>query len=312
MAMRSRLGEAATRHHDREGRLDRAQKPSDLEKREFYERMPSLPVPLDRGRVAKRWMAAGARVLDIGCGAGYHVRHFARKASRVAAIDVDRVSLRAARRKVRSSRVTFMHYDGERLPFADASFDMVSTLDVLEHVSDRDAMVAEIARVLRPGGTWVASVPYRGATAWLSPENMAQDHPRLFGWLSRFTRVRFWIRDHNESKLRHEHFSRGELRRLAGPLFQAEGSARRGSLIYALAYLALCFPLPFLGRLWASACFALMALDYQIPYGPCAYNLIMKFRRTAEPAAIDERLALAPPAPEESFVVEEAEHELVA
>src|SRR3569623_2077551 len=75
------------------GNLESA-KLDDLEKREFYERMPSLPIPLDRGRVAKRWMPSGARVLDIGCSAGYHVRYLARKSSRVAAIDVDHVSLK--------------------------------------------------------------------------------------------------------------------------------------------------------------------------------------------------------------------------
>lgn len=282
MVVQSRPRGAATRHRPRKGRMDPVQQQSDLEKRDFYERMPSLPIPLDRGRVAKRWMKAGARVLDIGCGAGYHVRHFARKAARVAAIDVDRISLRTARRRVRSSRVSFMHYDGERLPFADASFDMVTMLDVLEHVADRQAIVDEIARVLRPGGTWVVSVPYRGAVRWLSPENMSQDHPRAFRWLSRLTRVRFWIRDHMASGVRHKHFTRDELRRLAGSGFYTQRSARRGSLMYALGYLGLCFPPPLFGRWWASACFAMMALDYQVAYGPCAYNLIMQFRRTAE------------------------------
>jgi SAM-dependent methyltransferase len=249
------------------------------EKRAFYERMPSLPIPLDRGRIAKRWMPEGCRLLDIGCGAGYHVRHFARKAAKVVAIDVDAVSLPIARRRVRSSRVTFLRYGGDRLPFADASFDAVSMLDVLEHVADREALVAEIARVLRPGGVWIVSVPYRGPVRWLSPENMARDFPRLFGLLARLLPAQFWIRGHNATGMRHEHFSCRELESLAGTAFRAERTARRGSLLYGLAYLGLCFPLRRLARFWASACFALMALDYQIPYGPAAYNLIMQFRR---------------------------------
>jgi 2-polyprenyl-3-methyl-5-hydroxy-6-metoxy-1,4-benzoquinol methylase len=281
MVMLSRSRGATERHRPREGQIDPVQQQSDLEKQAFYEQMPPLPIPLDRGRVARQWMEAGARVLDIGCGAGYHVRHFARKAARVAALDVDRVSLRTARQRVRSSRVSFMHYDGRRLPFADASFDTVTMLDVLEHVADRQSMIEEIARVLKPGGTWVVSVPYRGAVAWLSPENMSQDYPRAFRWLSRWTRVRFWIRDHMACGMRHKHFSRSDLKQLASASFQAERWARRGSLLYALAYLGLCFPPPLFGRLWASACFALMALDYQVAYGPCAYNLIMRFRRKA-------------------------------
>ena len=165
------------------------------------------------------------------------------------------------------------------MPFADASFDAVSMLDVLEHVTDRPALVAEIARVLRPGGVWIVSVPYRGPVRWLSPENMARDFPRLYGLLARVLPAQFWVRGHNATGMRHEHFNGDELEALAGAAFRAERAARRGSLLYGLAYLGLCFPLRRLKQFWASACFALMALDYQIPYGPAAYNLIMRFRR---------------------------------
>ena len=249
------------------------------EKREFHERAPSLPIALDRGRVAKQWLPERCRLLDIGCGAGYHVRHLGRKAARVVAIDVDRVALPIARRRVRSRRVSFVQFDGERLPLANASFDAVTSLDVLEHVADREALVAEVARVLRPGGVWIVSTPYQGAVRWLSPENMARDYPRLFRALDRVLPARFWVRSHNAGGARHKHFSCGDLEALAGESFRKERISRRGSFIYALAYLGLCFPPPWFGRCWTSACFALMALDYQIPYGRFAYNVIVQFRR---------------------------------
>lgn len=249
------------------------------EKREFYERLPALPIALDRGRIAKSWLPKRCRLLDIGCGAGYHARHLGRKAARVVAIDVDRVALPIARRRVESRRVTFLRYDGQRLPVADASFDAVTLLDVLEHVADRPALIAEIARVLRPGGVWIVSVPYRSPVRRLSAENMACDYPRLFRVLDRFFPARFWVRSHNAAGARHDHFSRGDLERLAGDLFRVERTARRGSFLYALAYLGLCFPPPWFGRPWTAGCFALMALDYQIPYGSWAYNVIMRFRR---------------------------------
>jgi hypothetical protein len=59
----------------------------------------------------------------------------------------------------------------------------------------------------------------------------------------------------------------------------AERSARRGSLVYALCYLALCFPPRLFSRAWTTACFAAMAADYQVSYGPFAYNLAMQFRK---------------------------------
>jgi hypothetical protein len=117
---------------------------------------------------------------------------------------------------------------------------------------------------------------------------MARDFPRLFRLLDRVLPARFWVRGHNATGMRHEHFSCDDLEALAGEAFQAERTARRGSLVYALAYLGLCFPPPWLARLWASTCFALMALDYQIAYGRCAYNLIMQFRRQ-EPASAESR-----------------------
>jgi SAM-dependent methyltransferase len=257
---------------------------ADQEKRQFYLGLPSLPIPLDRGRLAKAWLPSNAELLDIGCSAGYHVRHLVRKAKRVVAIDVDRVALEVARRRVKSSRVTFLHYDGQTLPFADASFDAVSMLDVLEHVRDRGTLVAEIVRVLRPGGTWTVTVPYRGALGWLSPENMAADHPRLFGLFSAFGKPQIWIRGHNATGERHHHFSVADMKGLVDGRLTAVRSARRGSLVYALCYLALCFPPRLFSRVWTTACFTAMAADYQVSYGPLAYNLAMEFRKPVAPA----------------------------
>ena len=252
---------------------------SDADKRQFYLNMPSLPIPLDRGRIAKAWLPEKCELLDIGCSAGYHVRHMARKAKRVVAIDVDRVALEIARQRVKSSRVTFMRYDGDTLPFAHASFDAVTMLDVLEHVHDRPTLVAEIVRVLRPGGTWTVTVPYRGALRWLSPENMAADYPRTFRLLSGLFRPQIWVRSHNATGDRHHHFSVADMKQLVAGRMTVERRARRGSLPYALAYLALCFPPRIVARAWSTLCFTAMAADYQIGYGPLAYNLAMQFRK---------------------------------
>jgi SAM-dependent methyltransferase/UDP-N-acetylglucosamine transferase subunit ALG13 len=68
---------------------------------------------------------------------------------------------------------------GGRLPFPAAAFDSASMLDVLEHVADEDATLAEVHRVLRPGAVLVLTVPARHAFSFLDPDNAKLRLPRL-------------------------------------------------------------------------------------------------------------------------------------
>jgi SAM-dependent methyltransferase/UDP-N-acetylglucosamine transferase subunit ALG13 len=72
---------------------------------------------------------------------------------------------------------------GGRLPFADGSVDSVSLLDVLEHVADEEGTLDEIARVLRPGGLLVLTVPAQHAFSVLDPDNVKFRLPRLHRWV---------------------------------------------------------------------------------------------------------------------------------
>jgi SAM-dependent methyltransferase len=119
----------------------------------------------------------GDLVLDAGAGFGRHAFEFARLGANVVALDF-------AADEVDGTRATFggmidaaeisperyvgvLRGDATRLPFADASFDRVLTSEVLEHIqADTDAL-AELVRVLKPGGTFAATVP-----AWL-PEKVS-------------------------------------------------------------------------------------------------------------------------------------------
>ncbi len=67
----------------------------------------------------------------------------------------------------------------DRLPFADGAFDSVSMLDVLEHTRDDHAALAEVRRVLRPGGLLVLTVPARHVFSVLDPDNAKFRFPRL-------------------------------------------------------------------------------------------------------------------------------------
>lgn len=97
----------------------------------------------------------GRRVLEIGCGAGGMLRPLARFGE-VHGIDVAGDYVRACSERQLARMVTG---SGDALPFADHSFDVVALFDVIEHIPDERRTLAEVRRVLKPGGTAFLSVP---------------------------------------------------------------------------------------------------------------------------------------------------------
>jgi ubiquinone/menaquinone biosynthesis C-methylase UbiE len=97
---------------------------------------------------------AGLDVLDVGCGQGIDLVEYARAGARVTGIDLTPRHLELARGHTAALdlEVTIVQGDAERLPFADESFDRVSSNGVLHHTPDMPAALREIRRVLRPGG----------------------------------------------------------------------------------------------------------------------------------------------------------------
>jgi ubiquinone/menaquinone biosynthesis C-methylase UbiE len=96
---------------------------------------------------------AGATVLDAGCGPGNLLPEFARRFRRVVAMDASPGMLRVARsRAVSFGNVEYRAGDIEALPFADASIDLVCSAGVIEYLPRVDRVLAEMYRVLRPGG----------------------------------------------------------------------------------------------------------------------------------------------------------------
>ncbi len=97
----------------------------------------------------------GRRVLDLGCRSGALTRHFL-EGNDVVGIDIDRAALA----KAEQLGVTPVVADvDEPLPMDGETFDAVVTGELLEHVRFPRALVAEVRRVLRPGGVFVGSVP---------------------------------------------------------------------------------------------------------------------------------------------------------
>jgi SAM-dependent methyltransferase len=126
-----------------------------------------------------RWLPAGAagrRVLDVGCGAGNMFHHLARYGS-VQGLDSNARPLAIARQRgydVQQGSAT-------QMPFPDATFDLVAALDVVEHVPDDAAVLAECRRVCRPGGFVIVTVP---AFQWLWSHN-----DEINGHQRRYTRA---------------------------------------------------------------------------------------------------------------------------
>jgi SAM-dependent methyltransferase len=99
----------------------------------------------------------GARILDIGCGLGVYVRKFREFSDDVYGIDIDPKRLREGARTTPGLMLAV----SERLPFRDGGFDVVVLNEVIEHVRDDRATIAEALRILAPGGRIVVYAPNR-------------------------------------------------------------------------------------------------------------------------------------------------------
>jgi len=146
----------------------------------------------------------GDRVLDLGCGAGRHAFEALRRGATVVALDADAAELRGV-----AEMAAAMEQEGQSapgadartvcgdataMPFPDGAFDRVIAAEVLEHIPADQQALAEITRVLRPGGQLAVTVP-----AWL-PERicwrLSDDYHNTPGG-----HVRIYTRAEMEAKL---------------------------------------------------------------------------------------------------------------
>jgi SAM-dependent methyltransferase len=117
------------------------------------------------------WLAAqpGERILDLGCGDGYLSKRIAATGAMLVGVDSSPNMVAAARARA----IVADNASAESLPYADNSFEAVFSNAALHWVRDQDAMMAEVHRVLRPGGRFVAEMGGHGNIAAIRVALMA-------------------------------------------------------------------------------------------------------------------------------------------
>ncbi|WP_305097936.1 bifunctional 2-polyprenyl-6-hydroxyphenol methylase/3-demethylubiquinol 3-O-methyltransferase UbiG [Croceibacterium aestuarii] len=104
---------------------------------------------------------AGKRALDVGCGAGLLCEPLVRLGAEVTGVDAAEENIAVARAHAEGAGLTIDYRAGELGSLGMGRFDLVTAMEVIEHVSDKPAFLAELARHLAPGGLLIFSTPNR-------------------------------------------------------------------------------------------------------------------------------------------------------
>lgn len=134
-------------------------------------------------------------VLEVGLGLGYGLNILATKAERLAGIDVDVQAVERGKRIFEGHpRVQEISaYDGKTIPFPDKSFDVVTCVEVIEHVPDYEGFLRELARVAR-------------RVVFLTTPNRRPEHTRPDGKPKNYYHLREWSQPELDAILRNLHF----------------------------------------------------------------------------------------------------------
>jgi len=146
-----------------------AHEPGSPEFFEEYDRLREVNEPVDFSyRLHEFRDFVGKRVLDIGCGNGYVLSRFAREGAHATGIDLTKAAVDLSRRRFELMELSgqFVVGSAEELPFPTESFDAVTSMGVLHHTPDTSGAVAEVRRVLKPGGRLIVMFYHRNSAVY--------------------------------------------------------------------------------------------------------------------------------------------------
>lgn len=106
----------------------------------------------------------GKAVLDMGCGSGYGTASIADKCAFICGVDISAEAVAYATEKFKAGNLTYKtisKVEDAPLPFADESFDVVLSFQVIEHIADPSVYLQEISRVLKKNGVFIVATPDR-------------------------------------------------------------------------------------------------------------------------------------------------------
>ncbi|HXJ01250.1 MAG TPA: class I SAM-dependent methyltransferase [Micropepsaceae bacterium] len=109
--------------------------------------------------LARRYLKPGDWVLDIASGKGFGGNMLAEVASSVICADLDEAKLEEGRKLFSRDNLAFSHEDVTAMTFPDDAFDVVVSMETIEHMDDVDGYLTELRRVLKPGGRAILSTP---------------------------------------------------------------------------------------------------------------------------------------------------------
>ncbi len=154
----------------------------------------------------------GGHLVDFGCGNGAQTLLFADEFDRLTGVDVSEIYLKDFRREIVTrgleGRIEAVSTGGGPIPLPDGAADVVTSFTVLEHVPDEQAALAEMRRILAPGGKLIITVPNR----WWIFETHGADLP-LLPW-NRVPLVSWWPRKLHDRWARARIYRRREIEKL--------------------------------------------------------------------------------------------------